>query len=191
MTESAGDAGEEERSPPDEAPVSRRSLLGGAFGALAAGLSALWLVPGLGTVLDPLLRRRSREVPFLPVVPESALSGDAPVALPVVGERRDAWTRAANQTLGTVWIRRKGEGQLQVLSAECPHLGCKVGYDGERDRFLCPCHQAEFGPDGSVEAGPAKRGMDPLEARVRDGVVEVQFKRFRTNTEDQVELALG
>src|SRR6476619_664703 len=39
---------------------------------------------------------------------------------------KDAWSTTRNVVLGAAWIRRPGEGQLQALSAVCPHLGCAI-----------------------------------------------------------------
>ena len=95
-----------------------------------------------------------------------------------MGEQVDAWTKADNVRLGMVWLRKKGDKVL-ALNAECPHLGCKVGYDAEKKHFACPCHESAFSLDGERLGGPAPRAMDPLESRLVGGQVEVRFVRFR------------
>lgn len=166
----------------------RRGFLKMVVGLGGAVIAALVAVPGLGAVLDPLLRRRAGSGDFLAVGEATVLADGGPVSLPVIGEMVDAWTRAPEVQLGTVWLQ-KGEGdEVVAMTAECPHLGCKISYDGDGDHFVCPCHDSSFGLDGSVNDGPSPRGMDRLEARVRDGVIEVRFKRFRTQAEDQVEI---
>ncbi|RLB49696.1 MAG: Rieske (2Fe-2S) protein [Deltaproteobacteria bacterium] len=166
----------------------RRGFLQVVAGLSAAAVGALAAIPGVGVIIDPLLRRRKSAGGFLPIGDASQLSDDGPVSLPVIGELVDAWTRAPEVQLGTVWLQ-KGEGdEVKAMTAECPHLGCKIGYDGEQDHFYCPCHKSSFGLDGSVNDGPSPRAMDPLEARVRDGVIEVRFKRFRTQGEEPVEI---
>jgi Rieske Fe-S protein len=166
----------------------RRGVLKVLVGVGGLAIGALVGLPGVSYLLDPLLRRRSRASDFVEVGEASALRDDRPVALTVIGEVRDAWTRAPNQRLGTVWIQKKDDGLL-ALSAECPHLGCRIGYAPDRDAFTCPCHESLFGLDGSTQAGPSPRAMDTLEAHVSaEGKVLVKFKRFRTSMEDQVEV---
>lgn len=166
----------------------RRGFLQVVVGLSAAALGALAAIPGVGVIIDPLLRRRQSASDFLPIGDAAVLTGDGPVSLPVIGELVDAWTRAPEVQLGTVWIQ-KGEGdEITAMTAECPHLGCKIGYDGEEDHFYCPCHESSFGRDGSVNDGPSPRAMDQLEARVREGVIEVKFKRFRTQRDEPVEI---
>jgi menaquinol-cytochrome c reductase iron-sulfur subunit len=162
--------------------------MGGIVALGGAAVAALLAVPGIATVLDPILRPRRGAGDFLPVGDASMLRDDRPVALPVIGELVDAWTRAPERQLGTVWIQKREGGELFAMTAECPHLGCKIGYRENDEKFFCPCHESAFGRDGSVEGGPSPRKMDELEARVRDGIVEVRFKRYRTGTEDQNEI---
>jgi Rieske Fe-S protein len=44
----------------------------------------------------------------------------------------------------------------------CPHLGCISRWEEESEVFHCPCHGAEFGPEGDVLAGPPPRPLDRL-----------------------------
>jgi len=41
-----------------------------------------------------------------------------------------------------------------ALSSTCPHLGCKVHWEGPKSRFFCPCHSGAFDPTGKAIAGP-------------------------------------
>jgi len=63
----------------------------------------------------------------------------------------------------------------QVVSAVCPHEGCEVLWDGQRNQFSCPCHESYFGAGGARISGPAPRGLDPLPSRVQDGKLQVQY----------------
>lgn len=40
------------------------------------------------------------------------------------------------------------------VSNQCPHLGCKVHWQGKEQRFLCPCHQGVFTSAGVATEGP-------------------------------------
>jgi Rieske Fe-S protein len=169
------------------AESGRRRVLKWLAGAGATAAALVVLVPGASFVLDPLLRRRKKAGDFLPVGDAAVLRADRPVSLPVIGEYVDAWTRAPRTELGTVWLQKNGD-EVVAVSAECPHLGCRVGYDQENEQFTCPCHESAFGLDGAVKTGPSPRPLDQIEARIRDGQVEVRFRRFRTQVEEQVEI---
>jgi Rieske Fe-S protein len=146
------------------------------------------VVPGVSYVLDPVLRATGVKGRWIRVAGLSGLSKDHPTAAPVIGEQEDAWTKSPAVRLGTVWLRVLPNEQVAAWNAECPHLGCKVGYQEEKDCFACPCHDSAFALDGAVLGGPAPRSMDPLETRVRDGQVEVRFVRFRAQIKEREEI---
>ena len=114
-----------------EPSKSRRSFLNVAIGLGSAYIGAVVAKPAVAYVLDPLLRGGANKGRWLRVAKLDAVSESAPVAVPIVGEQVDAWTREPNVRLGMVWLRKKGDKVL-ALSAECPHLGCKVGYDKDK-----------------------------------------------------------
>ena len=41
-----------------------------------------------------------------------------------------------------------------ALSSICPHLGCKVHWETQNQRFFCPCHNGAFSAAGVSTAGP-------------------------------------
>jgi Rieske Fe-S protein len=170
-----------------EANSSRRSFLRVLIGLGSAALGAVLAVPGAGYVLDPLRKASGKKGRWVPVTDLDGLSEEHPVSLPVVGEQTDAWTTNPDVRLGMVWLRKKGE-RVVAFNAECPHLGCKVGYDKQTKEFACPCHESAFALDGERKGGPAPRSLDPLETRVVDGKVQVRFVRFRAQTEERVEI---
>jgi menaquinol-cytochrome c reductase iron-sulfur subunit len=109
-----------------------------------------------------------------------------PVRVAVVADRRDAWTLEKDVQLGSVWLVRRGESVV-AFSAVCPHLGCSVDRASGRDGFACPCHASAFTTDGARQSGPSPRDLDELSTRIEDGVVAVEWKRFRIGVSQKVE----
>ncbi|GMQ85707.1 MAG: hypothetical protein BMS9Abin07_1275 [Acidimicrobiia bacterium] len=67
-------------------------------------------------------------------------------------------------------IERNGEqmaafvddrGELHLMSARCPHMGCLVAWNPSDKTFDCPCHGSRFGPLGEVVHGPASKPLRP------------------------------
>lgn len=166
---------------------SRRAFLSALSVAGSALLGAALAIPGVAYVLDPLVRGGGKKERWIRIAKVDAISDEHPVSVPVLGESVDGWTRAGNVRLGMVWLRKKGD-KLVALSAECPHLGCKVGYNPGKKVFACPCHDSAFSLDGNRTGGPAPRSMDPLEVRVAGDQIEVRFARFRAQTEERIEV---
>jgi len=172
-----------------DASKSRRDFFAWVAVAGSSFIGALLTVPAVAYVLDPILRGTGQQGRWIRVAPVHALTRERPVAVPVIGEKVDAWIRAPAVRLGTVWLRVVGGGDVLAWNAECPHLGCKVGFDAKKDCFECRCHDSTFSlGDGAVQRGPSPRGLDPLDARVVDDHVEVRFTRFRTQIKERIEI---
>jgi Rieske Fe-S protein len=52
-----------------------------------------------------------------------------------------------------ILVRHTAAG-IEAFSSVCPHLGCKVHWEGDNERFFCPCHKGVFSPDGAPVSGP-------------------------------------
>lgn len=61
--------------------------------------------------------------------------------------------------MGKKAVYRDENGQVEVFSAVCPHLGCIVQWNADEKSFDCPCHGSRFGCDGQVLNGPAVTGL--------------------------------
>ena len=79
-----------------------------------------------------------------------------------------------------VYITKDACWQSRVLSSVCPHLGCTVPWNKERNQFVCPCHGGTFHSDGTRVSGPSLRGMDALwRHQFRMANSSVRFQYFR------------
>lgn len=78
-----------------------------------------------------------------------------------------------------VWVVKKSPSDITVFSPICPHLGCRYGWDTERNLFVCPCHNSVYTIEGKVVSGPAPRGLDTLPKEVEDGTLYVKYERFQ------------
>jgi Rieske Fe-S protein len=78
------------------------------------------------------------------------------------GEALDFVTPAGAKVV----IARQGEGTSEAdflaLSSVCPHLGCRVHWEGPNDRFFCPCHNGAFDKSGAPIAGPPQAANQSL-----------------------------
>ena len=171
------------RSAPALSLENRRSFLGALLGVGSTFVGALLSVPLLRFALFPLLRRTSElKSSALGAVSEfSALT--EPVMRTIQIEQVDGWRKAISEK--AVYITKDQQGRLRVLTSVCPHLGCTVPWNKEKNQFICPCHGATFTPDGSRTSGPSQRSMDTLETSVQDGQLVVRFQYFRQLVSDK------
>jgi Rieske Fe-S protein len=108
--------------------------------------------------------------PLVPMRKLGALAKDKPLRVQISLSARDGWRLRTRQQL--VYVVRVADGDIatafKVLNPICSHAGCTIDYHEKDDQFVCPCHGAEFTPDGTRTKGPAPRDMDPLEAKIAD-----------------------
>ncbi len=77
-------------------------------------------------------------------------------------------------------IGEKAESaSFRVLSDVCPHLGCRVHWEPDKNRFYCPCHAGVFDSSGKATGGPpaeAAQNLTELETNVRGNSIFVMIK---------------
>jgi menaquinol-cytochrome c reductase iron-sulfur subunit len=172
----------------DHAP-ERRNFVAKAASIVVGGLiSVVAPVAGLFTLFDPL-RRKTDTRGLVRVASLASLDTDGePRKFPVLDTLVDAWNTTENVPVGSVYLQRTGDATVRVLNSVCPHLGCSVGYNASTHGYFCPCHRSSFTLDGAIAdpKSPSPRGMDELEAVVRDGEVWVRFQNFRKGSPDKI-----
>jgi menaquinol-cytochrome c reductase iron-sulfur subunit len=162
---------------------NRRSFLGALLGVGSVFVGALLSVPLIRFALFPLLRRTTE----LRGSSVGELREFSPLSEPVMRtiqiEQVDGWRKAISEK--AVYITKDRQGQLRALTSVCPHLGCTVPWNKEKNQFICPCHGAIFSSDGARVSGPSLRGMDTLETSQQDGQLQVRFQYFRQLVSDK------
>lgn len=167
----------------------RRSFLGRATVLVGGLVAGVVLVPAARVLTWPAGRRVvDGDDGWIDVAAAVDLvPGGPPRRVEIVApSRRDAWARQRDVPVGAAWLVVAAAEQVAAFSTACPHLGCSIDYDRPGGRFRCPCHDSAFGLDGRRLGGPAKRDLDPLEARVDGGRVLLRFVRFLPDTADRV-----
>ena len=136
MCASAGDS-ETTAAKPSASGLSlenRRSFLGALLGVGAVFVGALLSVPLIRFALFPLLRRTT-ELKSSSVGELREFSSLAePVMRTIRIEQVDGWRRAISEK--AVYVTKDSQGQFRVLTSVCPHLGCTVPWNKEREQFV-------------------------------------------------------
>ncbi len=162
-----------------------KEALAGVIGLIAVVIPGL---AGLAVMLDPL-RRKAAGTLNLRVAALASLPEDGtPVKVPVIADKTDAWNKFSQIPIGAIYLRRKGKDAVEALNVVCPHAGCFVTYQKDRKDYLCPCHDSRFALDGSISSkdSPSPRGLDALQAEVREGQVWVKFQNFHAGKKEKV-----
>ena len=167
--------------------INRRSSFGALVAIGSGGMETIFATPVLRYVLYPLHARASgTEWSDVGEVSEFA-DCKAPVRKTIAFAQRDSWREVVSAQ--SVYVNRTADGEFEVLSAICPHLGCSVSWQQGKNEFVCPCHGGRFALDGKHISGPPRRAMDGLPTRVKGGKLQVHFEFFRSNVPNQEKLS--
>lgn len=163
--------------PTDAPSPGRRRFLrwatavGGVFSAALAG------IPTLRALFWPAFRQPAR-ADWIKLGEADLFAPNVPARVDFVETVNDAWV--ANRALRSVWVYSTNGEQFTVYNARCTHLGCSVGYDKDKRRFHCPCHEGVFDmKTGAVLGGPPPRSLDRLETKVENGDLYCAYRDFR------------
>jgi cytochrome b6-f complex iron-sulfur subunit len=63
---------------------------------------------------------------------------------------------------------------LIAVNPTCTHQGCTVAWQAENQKFVCPCHGAEYGVDGTVQKEPATKPLKTYAAKIEGSSVVVK-----------------
>jgi len=177
--------------PKDASP--RRGFLTQFLAIVIGGIAGLFpLIVGLLVFFDPLRsRRKEGGEGFVKVAALDALLVGKPRRVTVYDDRIDAWNLFPKEPIGVVFLLREGKADVKAFSDVCPHAGCHVDWDPNRDVYQCPCHASTFQLDGDLadEKSPSARGLDSLEVeqdKLAQGEVWVRYQNFRAGTSKKI-----
>jgi len=106
------------------------------------------------------------------LAPGQAFSFQSPMGVPVVITRRSR-EQGAGSTENV-----PSSGDFLALSSVCPHLGCRVHWEPQNERFFCPCHLGAFDPEGRPTAGPplsANQSLPEYPLKVEGGLLYISM----------------
>lgn len=156
--------------PSADEQAARRSFLAKVSVALSGVIGAMMVLPGLGFVLAPVLRKTPHKWRSVGKLAQFEIGSTVLVnyedASPV------PWSGVTAKT--GAWLRRVGKTEFIAFSINCRHLGCPVRWVDDAGLFMCPCHGGVYYKDGSVAGGPPPEPLKKLSVRVQDGEVQIE-----------------
>ena len=156
--------------------ISRRDFIKLATVTVGTVIGVGLGVPMIDYLIDPALKAASGEA-WIPLGPLENFEVGKPTLVNFTRTKVNGWERTANSY--GVYVVRSNDTDLIVFSNKCTHLGCRVNWNTEANAYICPCHDAEFAPDGSIIRGPQPRPLDRYQGaalKVEEGVVMILFK---------------
>lgn len=155
--------------------ISRRDFIKLTTAAVGSFIGAAIGIPAIAYLIDPALKSDSKDA-WVPLGKLDSFELGKPGAASFTRSTINGWEKTVNSY--GVFVLRKSETEILVLSNKCTHLGCHVNWNSETQEYVCPCHDAQFGSNGEVLGGPPPRPLDRYageQIKVEDGTLFIHF----------------
>lgn len=149
----------------DKQKISRRDFLGIATFSIGGLISAIIGIPAIGYIIGPALGAK-KEQNWIPLGAVSKVEIGKPTLFKTKVEKRAGWI--VNEQELTFYVFTENGRDFIAMSNVCTHLGCRVRWVADEEKFFCPCHNAAFAKNGDVVSGPPPRPLDRFEVKEED-----------------------
>jgi Rieske Fe-S protein len=152
--------------------ISRRDFIKLTTAAVGTFIGAAIGLPTIAYLIDPALKTSSADA-WIPLGDLESYEIDKPTLFTFTRSKINGWEKTVNSY--GVFILRKSQTEVVVLSNKCTHLSCRVNWNDTKQRYICPCHDAQFDAGGKVLAGPPPRPLDAYETKVENGALSIHI----------------
>jgi menaquinol-cytochrome c reductase iron-sulfur subunit len=155
--------------------ISRRDFIKITTAAVGTVIGAAIGLPTISYLIDPALKAGKTDT-WIPLGKLETFGVGKPILATFTRSKANGWEKTVNSY--GVFVLRTSDTETLVLSNKCTHLGCHVNWNADRQEYICPCHDAQFGINGDVLGGPPPRPLDRFsgdQVKVEDGTLLIHF----------------
>ncbi len=152
----------------DRKELTRRDTLKIATWTIAGLISSALGLPAVAYILGPVLQP-NEDQGWVKLGPVSKVELGVPMLFKAKVARKAGWVSSEEQ-LGVYVLTEDGRNFI-AMSNICTHLGCRVRWIQDKERFLSPCHNGIFDKQGYVISGPPPRPLDRYEVKIENGQI--------------------
>ena len=156
--------------------ISRQDFVKTVTVFLGTLMGAVIGLPAIAYIVSPALRIKKVEA----WIALGSL-GDYPIGIPTpfsfTLSKVNGWEKTVNSY--GVFVIRKDENQVIVVSNICTHLGCRISWHSDLQHYVSPCHNGHFDLIGNVISGPPPRPLDEFVTKIEDGNLFIQYPPYK------------
>jgi Rieske Fe-S protein len=155
--------------------ISRRDFVKITTAAVGTVIGAAIGLPAIDFLIDPALKSGSSDA-WIPLGKLEVFEIGKPTLASFTRSTISGWEKTVDSY--GVFVLRSSDTETLVLSNKCTHLGCHVNWNADKQEYICPCHDAQFGLNGEVLGGPPPRPLDRYtgdQIKVVDGTLFIHF----------------
>jgi menaquinol-cytochrome c reductase iron-sulfur subunit len=155
--------------------ISRRDFVKLTTAAVGGIIAAVVGLPAIDYLIAPALEASKADA-WIPLGKMENFETGKPVLVNFTRTKANGWEKTVNSY--GVFVLKKSETDVLVLSNICTHLGCRVNWNEAAQEYVCPCHDARFNADGKVLGGPPPRPLDQYagdQVKIEEGMLYLHF----------------
>ena len=154
--------------------LSRNDFVKAVTGIIGTIMGVVIGLLAVGYLLSPALKSQGSKDAWIALGPLENYPIGVPTPFNFTRSKINGWEKTVNSY--GVFVIRKSESEVEILSNKCTHLSCRVNWSEEGSEFLCPCHDAAFDINGEVTGGPPPRPLDKFEEfKIEEGNLSFLF----------------
>ena len=156
----------------DDNRLSRRGFLSLATFSLGGLISLIVGIPAISYIVSPA-RKKVEEINFIPLGAADRVTVGEPTLFRTKITQRAGWIIDEREL--SYYVLTENNREFVALSNICTHLGCRVRWVADEEKFFCPCHNGVFDKNGAVVSGPPPRPLDRYEVKEENGQLFVEY----------------
>ncbi|MFN2215525.1 MAG: ubiquinol-cytochrome c reductase iron-sulfur subunit [Anaerolineales bacterium] len=153
-----------------EEKIDRSDFMKATIVGVGGLIGVAYGLPAIAYVVGPASKQEAGEWIELGAV--SKIEMNTPTLFKTVLETQTGWISTQEEI--SAYVLTENGQDFTVLSNVCTHLGCRVRWIEDEDKFFCPCHNGAFSKKGTVIGGPPPRPLDTFENKVEDGILYIR-----------------
>ncbi len=155
--------------------ISRRNFMKMAISAIGGLIGAGFGIPAIAYIIGPALK--SEQANWIRIGSLSTIELGTPTLFKPKVTRQNGWM-VEEEEVGVYVLTEDGRN-YHAMSNICTHLGCRIRWIAEREKFFSPCHNGVFDKYGYVVSGPPPRPLDEFETKIEDGNLYIQLPALK------------
>lgn len=145
--------------------VSRRDFMKLAISAIGGVIGLAYAIPAIGYIVGPALKKDQGQG-WIRLGSTGKVETSIPTLFKVKIQRQTGWITTEEEV--SVYVLTENVRDYIAMSNVCTHLGCRIRWITEQNKFFCPCHNGIFDKEGNVVSGPPPRPLDRYKVKVEN-----------------------
>jgi quinol---cytochrome c reductase iron-sulfur subunit, bacillus type len=155
---------------PENNEMSRRKFMSVAIASIGGLISAALGIPAIAYIVGPALQQKAEN--WIRLAAIAKVEPNTPTLFKTNVESQTGWIVSQDEV--SAYVLTEDGQNYEAISNICTHLGCRVRWIPDQERFFCPCHNGVFDKSGNVISGPPPRPLDRFETKIEDGVLFIR-----------------